>query len=68
MATDTTVRDASSRLFDVEDIRVEPPTLGGRLRQATAYLRDMAGELWKRQTGLLRRAHRVGHGPGCHIC
>ena len=47
MATDTTVRDASSRLLNLEDIRVEPPTFGGRMRDAMAYLRDMAGELWK---------------------
>ena len=47
MATGTTVRDASSRLLDLEDIRVEAPTLRGRLRHAMAYLRDMAGELWK---------------------
>ena len=47
MATDATVRDASSRLLNLEDIRVEPPTFGGRMRDAMAYLRDMAGELWK---------------------
>ena len=47
MATDTTVRDASSRLLNLEDIRVEAPSLGMRLRRALAHLRDLAGELWK---------------------
>ena len=47
MATDTAARDASSRLLSLEDIRVEAPTLGARLRRAGAYLKDMAGELWK---------------------
>jgi hypothetical protein len=47
MATDSVARDVSSRLLNQEDIRVEAPTLVTRLRRTGAYLKDMAGELWK---------------------
>ena len=47
MATDTAARDVSSRLLNLEEIKVEAPTLAVRLRRVAAYLKDMAGELWK---------------------